>query len=793
MKSGREGISIKHRLFQVIFGSALLFILITAVYTQYQLSTHLDKVYDSRYVGYMDGVAKSFGSFGTEKEATLSQLESLLATNREGIVLDSMVSDEIKVAQENGRLPYYGVMTQSGMTYGKKNLVLSQNTFAALKSGRMVVISQNGHNVNTGEMLFAKRMSQSGNLVACYVIQKSYLSRLIASNIDVDTNVYVFDSSRQLIHTNDHEVIHNYSHNQVEGLYKKLQQHKVISTVSTNAMGVMRDREGTLYKSSVPDLGWQIILKVKRTEYLDALTQTSGMTFVFAMLTLMACYMLSRHFAEKLSAPIIGLKEAFEAAAMGDMDVRAEFEAGSCEMSIAGDGFNYLMQKFKHLHSQDPLTGLSNYRQFLESTRELIERFEEVLKDNSSLELGLMVFGIDGFKQINDTYGFEVGDELLKYTATHAATLCANCYEVSRLGGDEFACLFIAENPVEKADQYVKDLNRILRRGITHKHKKIYYSVSAGFCHWDKISGTAEEMIKSAYISLNRGKAKTKGELTVIGDDERQEFIEKVEISMLLRDALDNGEFRLVAQPIRDVAEGCTKSMEFLMRWRSEKIGDVSPAKFIPISEENGMIVPLGKWLLRESVRQVKKSYEETGEWMCASVNISAIHLATPEFSSDLEAILGAYGVPASSIIIEVTERVLMDDSFGMKHLLDELRQMGCRISLDDFGTGYSSLGYLSKYDLDILKIDKSFVSAMEEDKNTANLVGSIIQIASSFGMQVVAEGVETQSQLNLLRTLGCRYVQGYHISRPMEHEIWTDYIKNEHVTMRDTKALKVI
>jgi diguanylate cyclase (GGDEF)-like protein len=413
----------------------------------------------------------------------------------------------------------------------------------------------------------------------------------------------------------------------------------------------------------------------------------------------------------------------------------------------------------QYLAYHDSLTGLGNRLLFK-------EQLEEALKDVSAAShpLAVLFLDLDGFKAVNDTLGHSIGDLLLKSVATKLRDILPRTDRIARLGGDEFAILQIsAAQPgssialAEKIIEVVGQANSIDGHDLT-----VGASVGIAVARPGDIS--TENFLKSADLAMYSAKSGGRGTYRMF-DPEMDAIVQARRLlERDMRTALAQDGFRLFYQPLVNLRTNKVTAFEALMRWQHPERGMVPPSDFIPVAEEMGLIVQLGEWALRQACA-------EATEWpdgICVSVNLSPLQFSKGNLVSSVMSALAASGLPASRLELEITESVLLEKSERNITILNQLRDLGVRISMDDFGTGYSSIGYLRSFPFDKIKIDQSFVRDVLIDEGSLAIVRAIAGLGVSFGMITTAEGVETEEQMRCLNLEGCIEVQGYLYSRPV-------------------------
>ncbi len=419
-----------------------------------------------------------------------------------------------------------------------------------------------------------------------------------------------------------------------------------------------------------------------------------------------------------------------------------------------------LNRKLQQLEVQafhDALTGLANRALFT-------DRVEHALARRRRADEGLAVvfLDLDDFKTVNDGLGHAIGDELLRVVGERLRAAIRAGDTVARLGGDEFAVLLESVSGPLEAMRATERLLATLDDPLSVAGRQLVVSASAGVA----IGETgATELLRDADVAMYRAKSSGKGRCVMFETAMRDAAIARLELERELRAALLQGDLFLEYQPIVDVASRSTCALEALVRWRHATLGVLAPAAFIDVAEETGLIVPLGREVLRQACRQARSWLDAGAGSPQVSVNISPRQLADPAIVEDVRSALADANLPATSLILEITEGVLMQHPDRAVEALTELRRTGVRIAIDDFGTGYSSLSYVKDFPLDVLKIDRSFVNALEE---RGAVVETLFRLGRVLGLQTVAEGVETEAQMAGVRALGADLAQGFLVARPL-------------------------
>jgi len=411
----------------------------------------------------------------------------------------------------------------------------------------------------------------------------------------------------------------------------------------------------------------------------------------------------------------------------------------------------------------DILTGLPNRMLALDRLKLALA---QARRDDQLV--GLMFLDLDNFKHINDTMGHDNGDSLLIEASRRISSCLRGTSTVARLGGDEFLVILPSLNSPEATEQVADRILQTFSAPYMLANQEVFVSTSIGIAIYPSDSDNSSTLLQHADAAMYQAKDKGKSAYQRFLPEMNKDSHERLQIESRLRRALELNELEVYYQPIVEAPTGNLIGAEALIRWNNSAMGLIPPDRFIPLAEETGLIISIGDWVLDTACKQIKQWQLETGLDLTIAVNVSPRQFRDGNFVGTVEDILSKYQLNPNFLELEITERLILDDSIETSSIFDSLDKMGAKLSIDDFGTGYSALGYLKSYPFDTLKIDKSFVQDVIEEKEDAALVTAIITMAHSLGLKVIAEGVEEASQLEFLNSRKCDYAQGYYFNRPV-------------------------
>ena len=399
------------------------------------------------------------------------------------------------------------------------------------------------------------------------------------------------------------------------------------------------------------------------------------------------------------------------------------------------------------------------------------------MAERSRSRVAMLYLDLDNFKVVNDTLGHTAGDELLLEVVTRLSRCTRDSDTISRQGGDEFILLLNEIPDLETVERIANDILANLSEPVEINGHALNASCSIGVAVYPEDGNDFDRLLQKADTAMYNAKDAGRNTYRFFDDRMNQQAHEHLLLQNRLHQALFRFEFHLHYQPQLEADSGRIIGVEALLRWHNSELGDVVPARFIPVAEDCGLIVPIGAWVLEEACRQAQAWRKAGWPDMTMSVNLSALQFRRAGLIETVAKVLRMSGLPPHLLELELTESILLQDVENNLDTVRQLKALGVRLSIDDFGTGYSSLSYLKRFAVDRLKIDRSFVRDISTDPDDAAIVRAVIQLARSLRLGIIAEGVETQEQLAFLQEEGCREVQGFLFSRPLAPEGLEDFL----------------
>lgn len=507
----------------------------------------------------------------------------------------------------------------------------------------------------------------------------------------------------------------------------------------------------------------------------------------FIALTTLLLASLSIHWAYTrwILRPLQDMQRVTDAIAAGELDQSPKPQSND-EFGQLAQSLNHMRQhllessrQIEELAYYDTLTGLPNKVTSIDNTQHMIERSQA-----AGLQLAILLLDLDNFKNINDGLGHQLGDSLLMQVGTRLKE-CIRSHDMmqrpalvaqngqsqllARLGGDEFTLALAYLTSPEQAAKVAARVLGKLALPFTLQEHEVCIGASIGIAIFPKDGRTPEELLKNADVAMYAAKAKGKNTFQFYDAAMEKPMAERLQLEAAMRTGLENREFVLFYQPKVPVQGQQRVEFEALMRWRHPEKGMISPGLFIPLAEETGYIKQLGDWALEAACQRLEQ-WNNTGiPHASVSVNLSPVQLNYGNPLQTIDRCLQRMDIQPDQLELEITESGLMQNEAHAIEILHQLKERGVRIALDDFGTGYSSLAYLRRFPIDTLKIDRTFIQDLEQDEESILMLESIIGLAQNLKLEIVAEGVETESQLNILKSLGCHLVQGFYFAKPCE------------------------
>ena len=422
-------------------------------------------------------------------------------------------------------------------------------------------------------------------------------------------------------------------------------------------------------------------------------------------------------------------------------------------------------QELRYLANYDTLTGLPNRALLSERLGRAIVRARR-----QETRVAVLFLDLDRFKDINDSLGHAAGDRLLKAAATRLQATVGASDTVARLGGDEFTVVLEDVESLPAVERMAREILTAFTMPLeVDERHDVSITPSLGISLYPDHALVPTDLLKFADTAMYQAKAEGRNTYQIYNETMDAESRRRATVLASLRKAIDRGEFRLVYQPRMALADGRITGVESLLRWNSAELGEIPPQVFVPLAEESGLILQIGDWVLQEALQTLKRWRAHGLNDISIGINVSVLQLLRGNVPEQLRRLIAELGVPANRIDLEVTESMVMQNAEQTTHVLNELRKIGVTLAIDDFGTGYSSLVYLKRLPIDTLKIDKEFIGDLTRDPDDEAITATVITMGHSLGLNVIAEGVESEQQLGYLREQGCDEIQGFWLSPPLD------------------------
>lgn len=513
-------------------------------------------------------------------------------------------------------------------------------------------------------------------------------------------------------------------------------------------------------------------LMVANKEDLMRLSMLKGWFYVFV--TALMIYLLIRSALMRIKSTEEKLRGSYKRLSKINQELAVAYEqvdASQNELKLQYEKIVENQRRLKAYEKEleyqayhDQLTGLQN-------RRALIGRLDQLIAQEDPGQVALLIVDIDNFKYINDTMGHVFGDNLLIKVSERLGQLTEKNGRIFRLSGDSYVVLLENNQEEEAIEKLALKLLKGFESRFEITDSSLFVSVSIGIAHYPEHGSSLDELLKNADIALYKAKETGKNRIVFYNKPMDEALSERVLLEKHMRTALDNNEFILHYQPQLDIRTNKISGLEALIRWKSPELGFISPLRFISVAEDTHLIIPIGEWVLKNACIFMKNLQQQGYNEMSMSVNISMLQLLQEDFVERVTEILRFSQLDPAYLELEITESIMMESYEAIASKLKKLTDIGIKIALDDFGKGYSSLNYLKQLPISTLKIDKSFIDTIEAGKKDKSLTDLIVKVGRSMGLCVVAEGVETQEQMDYLVKHRCSKIQGYLFSKPVPGE----------------------
>ena len=501
---------------------------------------------------------------------------------------------------------------------------------------------------------------------------------------------------------------------------------------------------------------------------IKARTQVNNFLFLIAFVVSAVVYMTYRRYVDDVKKTAALAEQAErERAEQAERHIE-ELRHHIAEQDRIGQALRESKEKFRHAAFHDSLTDLPNRNLFMETLKFALEKS----RHNKTFQFAVLFLDINRFKTINDSLGHSMGDRLILHVAKRLAGAVREKDLVARFSGDEFAFILNNITSLEDAMIFADRIKDKISEPFSLIGKQVFTSFSIGIAMGSAEYEFAEDILRDADIAMYHAKDEEK-DYVVFDKNMHARAVTLLQLETDLRTAIERNELMMYYQPIIDLDSMRIFGFESLIRWNHPTRGLVPPNEFIPVSEQTGFIIPLTLWILRTSCRQMVEWQRQSpsNKDLVVSINISGKHFAQKNLVEQISDILYETGISPACVKLELTESAVMENAESVIRMMKQIRELGIQLSIDDFGTGYSSLSYLHRFPINTLKVDRSFVNSMEDGTENGEIVRTVIALAKTLRLNVIAEGIETIHQLHQLRILGCEYGQGYLFSRPVPAE----------------------
>lgn len=766
---------VEGNLIAIVFPIMLLGYFISLNIINYFYSDTIEKnsIIVNTFTNYMDKTLD-------EPLEILKNIESMLKDNDgdyKNITLEKIDASHhffqrIEVINNKGKVVYATPLTPN--TIGEDRV--GQDFFKYVNKNNKVYWSQPSISIVTNQPTITLALSSEDKIIVGYLnlnrirelsgdFIKDFGNKVTVSITD-EHGIFISNKNPNL--ANERKLEPNFD--EIKDMIAKNTNHTILN-YSGNKFFVNASR--------IEATGWYVIVYEPSKEVRIVVKDLILLLIVLLILCLVISTILTFGRANKIVYAIKELNDQTKRIASGEYYDNIKKQSYN-EFDELIDNFNFMAKeirerdrKLKKIAYTDNLTGLPN-RAFM------FKELKRLMKENPNSYLGIIYFDMDNFKRINDTYGHPLGDELL-YQFSKRLKKNISCDNIFvRLGGDEFILVVPDNRSKEKINLCIKKLMESVAEPFECTGKLINITVSIGIGVYPENGSRISELIQCADMAMYAAKENGKNTYRFFDSKMKNKLQKEVNIEQALRKALLNNEFMLLFQPQVNMSKQI-RGFEALVRWNSKDIGNVSPLDFITIAEENGMIIEIGKWILKTSCEFIKIVNEKYKCDFIVSVNISPIELKDSNFFNTLTNIIDSTKIKPKWLEIEITENVMIDSLEEVLIKLKQIKELKIKISLDDFGTGFSSLSYLGKLPADTLKIDKGFIKDISSNMHNQKMVESIIAMSHKLGINVIAEGIEEETQFEILKKMNCDNIQGYYIKKPSSLKDISDFIDEKN------------
>ena len=769
-------------------------------------------------------IANDFGcGFSSQLESQIIETTALSENNAvKTLLLEKINAPDILLSTS----PNYYSNVKDTLTQTSHNFGDYVNYYIYDVDGYLVIASHNDSSSDWNEVMQESISSyQSTNVISdspftkntldivSPIIVKDNVIGLIRTNISIEYfEAFLSETKDNYIIDSDGSCLFGYEMsskddtpflNHINSLLKNNSPSTKSATnnIATEKNGAFSGSNKHIYGYAlIPEYNWVYVVKQDTSGYTSVVSMLPAIFLVLLLVVIVFAMHISRNLATKYTQPILQLSEKMQTAAAGQLDVHCPVESDD-EFGELSTHFNHmidiistnynelsktrkelelnqieLQNNYQHIEKlayTDALTGLHNRMAFFNFANKILADKHNVTKKHAVIFIDL-----DGFKSINDTLGHDYGDLLLKSVAEQLSALINEDDILARNGGDEFVILRNQVPSLEDLETFLASLVEISSHPFVLEDETVHITLSAGVSMFPQNGLSLNELIKNADLAMYNSKVSGKNSYTFFSSTMEDEVNRRSDLIDVLRNAVANHDVYLLYQPQADITTGEIIGCEALMRLNSPIIGFVSPDEFIPLAEECGFIDELGEWALLEACNFNQRLMDAGFKPLRISVNVSTAQLRGDRLIKAIESLPQKTSMPLKYLEIELTESVLMTNFEHNLALINRMKELDIQIALDDFGTGYSSFSYLTKIPINTLKIDKSFIAGICDNKNDKYIAGTIINLAHHLGITVIAEGVETIEQLRILQHQMCDILQGYLFSRAIPEEEFIELLK---------------